>query len=496
MISVLSHSKRSILYKQFSDKEGKEVVWKVSSELKSTKNDLINEFEIISSLSIPGVRSAIGKGIVENREAFCYDYFEGITLKEYLASSKRDIPDLLKTIINILKIIDGLHQSEVSHLSLTPENILVNPRTNEIQIIDFANSANVKSASSFDLSDLGSDLCYISPEQTGQISNRVDSRSDLYSLGIIFYEMFAGRTPFEYTGGAKAIHDHLVKIPASLSTLNKLIPESISQVIQKLLQKKPDERYQTASGLRYDIIKCLENYSKGETAAFRLGEKENYAQFSLSSKLYGREKENSMLSDCLKLVSDGANILFFIEGEPGVGKTTLIKHFKHQAEKRGCFFISGTSETSGQKKSNLAIITVLKELAVTLLSQSKTELTEWRSRMKRAVDGIGGLLNDLIPEFKYLIGDQPVESEMTADQFMNRINFLVLRIVQEVASKTRPLVLFFDDLHQADPSLFNIIQLLTKEKDIVYFMVIGCFRPEQKDNNNSPLSTVVAQLQS
>ncbi|WP_202224458.1 protein kinase, partial [Okeania sp. KiyG1] len=117
---------------------------------------------------------------------------------------------------------------------------------------------------------------YMSPEQTGRMNRGIDYRSDFYSLGITFYELLTGRLPFQSTDPMELVHFHIARQPQSIIELNPKVPETLNTIVLKLMAKMPEERYQTAIGLRHDLEKCQSEWeNSGKITLFDLGRKDN-----------------------------------------------------------------------------------------------------------------------------------------------------------------------------------------------------------------------------
>jgi serine/threonine protein kinase len=160
-------------------------------------------------------------------------------------------------------------------------------------------------------------LAYISPEQTGRMNRALDYRSDFYSLGVTFYQLFTGRLPFEADDAMELVHCHLAKQPVFPDDL----PPMLSKIIMKLMAKTAEERYQSAWGIKADLEQVLKNPKENfELARFDVSER-----FQISQKLYGRENEIKILVDSFKKVSQGDKQIMLIAGYSGIGKSVLVK---------------------------------------------------------------------------------------------------------------------------------------------------------------------------
>ncbi|HOI17788.1 MAG TPA: serine/threonine-protein kinase, partial [Geobacteraceae bacterium] len=184
------------------------------------------------------------------------DYFDGISLDRFMAArSHLPLPDFFTIATGLASALEKVHEAGIIHGGIKPHNILVEEGTLAVRLIDFISTVDVRDVSHFiyDGSYVRDTLAYTSPEQTGRISHRVVFSSDLYSLGIVFYEMLTGMLPFSSTDPLELIHSHLAEEAPRAHELNPDIPAVLSLVIAKLMLKEPEKRYQHSRGLLADL---------------------------------------------------------------------------------------------------------------------------------------------------------------------------------------------------------------------------------------------------
>ncbi len=156
--------------------------------------------------------------------------------------------------LELVHILDKMHQQGVVHKALTPEHVLVKDSTDRICLSGFGIASELSQEHQAVLCErLEGPLPYISPEQTGRIKRDLDYRSDYYSLGVVLFEMLTGQRPFEADNVLGWVHQHISRTPPKPSELDPSVPEALSQIVLKLLAKSPDERYQSANGLLADL---------------------------------------------------------------------------------------------------------------------------------------------------------------------------------------------------------------------------------------------------
>src|SRR5246500_1352996 len=242
----------------------------------------------------------------------------------------------------------------------------------------------------------------MAPEQTGRMNRSIDARSDLYALGVTFYQMLTGSLPFIASDPMEWVHCHIAKKPLPPSARLENIPAPVSEIIMKLLAKSAEERYQTAAGVESDLRHCLaERERKGRIDPFALGEHDAPDRLLPPEKLYGREHEIEILLACFdRMVNSGAPELALVSGYSGIGKSSVVNELHKVLVLPRGLFASGKFD---QYKCNIPYATLaqaFQSLVRPLLSNSEAELRVWRDAFRQALGPNGLLIVDLVPELK------------------------------------------------------------------------------------------------
>ncbi len=279
-LQKIYESNNSTIYKgKHNDFDNNVIIKELNAESPSEEENIQfnNEYEFTKNLQISGVNKALKKDKKDGKNILILEYFEGQTLKEFINKTKLEIEIFIKIACDISQIIGEIHQQNIIHKDINSNNILINDK-NEIRIIDFglATKYTLKTENIANPDQLIGTLHYISPEQTGRMNRTVDSRSDLYSLGVVLYELFTGKLPFNNYDKMELIHSHIAKKPEAPFEVNNEISQILSKIILKLLSKNAENRYQSAFGLKYDLekIKMLSIKDMAGLNDFKLGEKD------------------------------------------------------------------------------------------------------------------------------------------------------------------------------------------------------------------------------
>ena len=452
-----------------------------------------NEVEFTKDLNIPGVRHSYGIEKEEGQYTILLEYIEGNTLEEELIGKGHTLASILDVFVAITAALGELHEHGIVHKDINGKNILWKKEENRPVIIDFGISSKLDYISN----NLGNPdkikgtLTHIPPEQSGRVNRKVDSRSDLYSLGITLYHVLTGKLPFYSDDSLELVHAHIAKRATFVHILEPEIPEVLSMIVAKLMAKDAEDRYQTAFGLQSDLEKCrtlLE--ASGAIPSFTLGENDQSGKFQIPQRLYGREQEVQTLLRSFERVSRGSTELFLVGGYSGVGKSALIAEiYKPITERRG-FFVGGKFDQYQRNIPYSAIVSALTEFCDLLLTEKESSLNRWRDTIQQAVGQSGIVLTEVVPALTYIIGEQPEVPKLEPQEAQNRFNFVFQNFIRCVAKAEHPFVLFCDDLQWADTASLNLIRLLVSNEGNPYLLVIGAYRDNEIHAGHQLTSTL------
>jgi len=440
-----------------------------------------HECELIQGIEVEGVVKVLDVIDDEGQVALVMEDFGGVARKEVLKGGFT-IERFLELAIRISEILGGIHRHNVSHRDIKPLNILMNRDEDIVKITDFGIAAEFtrENAEVSDPTVVEGTLAYISPEQTGRMNCAVDYRTDLYSLGVTFYEMLTGDVPFVGQDAMEIIHAHIAKVPVRPEMLRPDIPGILSDIVMKLMSKSAAQRYQNCFGLAADLKECLRQLqTDGRITPFPLGRHDRALRFILPQILVGRAEELAVLHAAFERVSQGGVEVLLVTGEPGIGKSALINEIhKPIVEKRG-FFISGKYDQFRRSVPYSAIIQAFQSLARQLLTESEDRLRQWREKILAALGPNGRIITDAIPEIEHIIGKQADIPELGPEETQNRFNLFFKNFVRVFADRTHPLVLFLDDLQWADSASLSLIQTIATDKDLRYCLFMGAYRDSE-----------------
>ncbi|MEG4584334.1 AAA family ATPase [Microcoleus sp. MOSTC5] len=486
---------RTLVYRGIRSRDHYPVVVKLLRNEYPTFNELVqfrNQYTIAKNLDFPHIVKALTLEVYRNSYALVMKDFGGVSLSTYLKTATNEtqpsqalpLAEFLQLAIQLTDIIHYLYQKRVIHKDIKPANILINPDTKQIQLIDFS-IASLLPRETQEIQNpniLEGTLSYLSPEQTGRMNRGIDYRSDFYSLGVTFYELLTGKLPFISDDPMKLVHCHLATKSKPIHQINPEVPLILSKIVSKLMAKNAENRYQSALGLKHDLENCLFQLQKtAKIEDFELGKRDISDRFTIPEKLYGREKEVAQLLAAFERVSLGKTEMMLVAGFSGIGKTAVVNEVHKPIIRQHGYFIKGKYDQFQRNIPFSAFVQAFRDLMGQLLSESDTQLQTWKTQILAALGDNGQVLIDVIPELEGIIGAQLPATELSGSAAQNRFNLLVQKFMQVFTSKEHPLVMFLDDLQWADSASLNLLQLLMR--DTGYLLVLGAYR----DNEVSPV---------
>lgn len=457
---------------------------------------LSHEYNTLKRLNHEGIIKV--HALLSKSKSVCVveEFFEGETLKARIFRQPFSLREFFQVALQLADILAYVHSLGIIHKDINTTNILISGDL-KVKLIDFGISTNFTNEEHEVLNpaNLEGTLTYISPEQTGRTSYSITPGSDLYSLGIVFYEMISGKPPFDSADALEVIHFHLSRIPASISKILPGLPAGISLIISELLEKIPDDRYQSANGLLYDLRLLEKEIAEGKaTNNFRARTHDKSGKFRKTQRLYGRENEINNLLNCYNLLSHTGSMLALVAGYSGVGKSAVVKQLQRPVTEKNGLFISGKFDQFKRNIPYFAFIEAFDTVLKNILMESDVKINEWKDKFMSVLGNNAVLITEVIPSLEFIVGNLPQSEKLAPAEQEYRFRLVLLDFIYCFTSKTHPLVIFLDDLQWSDlPSLNLIERILTykREDDI---LIVGAYRSNEVSETH-PLLLTLQQLQ-
>lgn len=395
---------------------------------------------------------------------------------------------------NAAAALDALHARGLIHHDIRPAHLLVNAKTGGVALTGFGLSSDAD-AEGKDVPQpllFADALPYVAPERTGLVNRRPDTRSDLYSLGVVIYWMFTGRFPFLAQSGAEWLHCHTAKKPVSLKEYAPQVSDCAAAIVERLLAKAAEDRYQTARGLEHDLRLCAVQCRRGAHAEpFALGAADSDDRLFIPGRLYGREADvGALVAAFDRVARDGSPECVLVSGYSGIGKSSLVDEFHQVMSGSGSLFASGKFDQYKRDIPYATIAQCMAALVQQILDEDEAEIGTWRQRIQDALGSHGQLIVDLIPALEQLVGPQPQVTELPPLDAQTRFVATLTRFIGAFAFPGRPLVLFLDDLQWLDAGTISVLEALGKGLDVGDLLLIGAFRDNEVGPTH-PLTQVV-----
>jgi predicted ATPase/signal transduction histidine kinase len=396
----------------------------------------------------------------------------------------------LRIAINLAVGLGELHRRGLIHKDIKPAHILVDPTTDEVWFTGFGIASQLPRERQIlePPEVIAGTLAYMAPEQTGRMNRSIDSRSDLYSLGITLYQMLTGSLPFVASEPMEWIHCHIARTPAAPREWIIGMPEPVSAIVLKLLAKTAEERYQTADGLAADLRKCLLEWdSTGRIQPFAIAQQDVPDRLLIPEKLYGREQEcQTLLQSFDRVIRCGKPELVLVSGYSGIGKSSLVQELHKVIVLPRGIFVSGKFDQSKQGVPYATLAQAFRTLVNQILSMSEERVIQWRNLILEALGSYGQLMVNLIPELELVIGKQPALPHLPPQDAQNRFEAVWRRFLSVFARKEHPLALFIDDLQWLDPETLKLIEQFLTDPQVEFLLLLGAYR-ENEVTANHPL---------
>ncbi|MBD2501117.1 ATP-binding sensor histidine kinase [Anabaena azotica] len=505
-------SSKTLVYRAIKQRTQESVIIKIMRTEYPTFAEIgqfRNQYNITKNLHLSGIVKPLSLESYYNSYALVMEDFDGISLKDWQQKNYKDkhkqisLDEFFHIAIGITAILDELHRERIIHKDIKPANILINPTTGEIKIIDFSLATILpREIQSFlNPNVLEGTLAYISPEQTGRMNRGIDYRSDFYSLGITFFELLTGLLPFTSSEPMELVYCHIAKEPPRVSHINPHVPLILSNIINKLIAKNAEDRYQSSQGIKHDLEICRSQWqTTGNIACFELGQRDISQNFVIPEKLYGRQKEIETLLTIFGRVAIGKTEMLLVSGASGIGKTAVIKEVHKRILRQSNYFIKGKFDQFQRDIPLSALLQALRDLIRQILSENDAQIQHWKNKILTALDTQGYILTEVIPELEKIIGEQTPVAEFTGSTCQNRFNKLLLKFIRVFTNKEHPLVIFLDDLQWADVASLNFIQLLISQSVIKKnnnindgLLLVGAYRDHEVSPTH-PLSLTIKKI--
>jgi PAS domain S-box-containing protein len=412
----------------------------------------------------------------------------GEPLDGLLLGAAMEVRRFLGIAIAIAAAVGKLHQRGLVHKDIKPAHILLNEETDGVWLTGFGIASRLERERQPPQppETIAGSLAYMAPEQTGRMNRSIDSRSDLYALGVTFYQMLTAALPFSATDPMEWVHCHLARQPVAPAERIKAIPGSVSAIVMKLLAKRAEDRYQTAAGLERDLRRCQTEWeAQRRIDEFPIGKHDTRDRLLMPEKLYGRGREvETLLASFDRVVNGGAPELILVSGYSGIGKSSVVGELQPVLVPPRAIFAAGKFDQYKRDIPYATLAQAFQGLVRSILTKSDGELSDWREAIREALGPNAQLMVDLVPELKLIIGEQAPAPELPVQDAQRRFQLVFRRFLAVFARAEHPLALFLDDLQWLDAATLDLLADLATHPDVRHVLMIGAYRDNEVTSNH------------
>lgn len=429
------------------------------------------ETAAISRLSHPSLVKVVDVGEHDGEPFMVMELVLGETVDKKINEYKTKFDGLLNIFSSVAGALSEVHRFRMVHRDVKPENVII---TNDgrVKLLDLGLVGAADEIKDQEVNTLVGTALYSSPEQSGMLKRPVDARSDLYSLGVMMFELAAGRAPFASDNISELLQMHASRVAPRVTEFNPTISPVIDLILTKLLSKDPDDRYQTAKGLLYDLehIADLEKEFRANKTA-SLGSSD-HGSLVYDVPLVGRDFELKTLNDIWESAKGKSGGFAIVEGEGGNGKSRLIQEALIHARKDTQIILKGKC----QKIQNGIPFFPFREAFDDFLLQNEKQpdgaafLDQLRATAGADADVIRIMSRGLEKVFSN-VKSKEVDQQVFNQQFTD----FLLKLSSSVGS----IVIVIDDIQWADDATINLLAAIAEQVNQFPFLLLMSARNDK-----------------
>ncbi|MBV9463513.1 MAG: AAA family ATPase, partial [Verrucomicrobiae bacterium] len=392
------------------------------------------------------------------------------------------IEDVVDIVHGVCRALDAAHQHGILHGLLNPECVLLDASAEDcvVKVRNFGAGLLLDLTTVRSAEEVRRVFTYLAPEQSGILRRPADARSDIYSLGIVFYELLAGVPPYEAKDVNELISEHISRQPAPPSRSNPEVPEILERMVLKLIAKDPEDRYQTLGGLIADLEEYESRKRSGaERIQFEIAQNDRQRKLSFQTRLIGREAELAKLQLAAEHACRGEGGVCFIHGEPGIGKTRLINELRADVHRLGGVFIGGKCYQYESGTPFKALSEAIEAYVERVRRISPADRDRRVREMKQSIGDLGGEVLKLTPKIRELIGEPPSLAQLEPDKQRARFLVTAVSFLAELGTPELPVVIFLEDLQWSDEGTVELLDRLAPKLDERAVLLIISYRSNE-----------------
>lgn len=416
-----------------------------SPDIAPVRARLTYETERLAAVDVAGIRSPVSWQLSGDSGQIVCPWIDGQSLAKRVESSKLAIPSALSLIARVLTALQELHVQGLTHLALRPRTIFLLSDDDDDGPIAVGGLGPLVALQSVQSSDSARRIAaYAAPEVLGAIDEDVCATADLYSLGIVLFELLSGQLPFRGNTTGEVLYQHLTCPVPDLTRLNPAVPGALNAIVQRLLRKDPRDRYQSAAGVLLDVNEIRTAIREGRSLSGFVPGTHDHRATLIEPSFVGRSRECAALNSELELARAGSDRTALLTAPSGIGKSRLLLEVSRSAARRGFRVLRGL----GQDQVGLAPLSSL-QAALAEVNELVCRNDVIRRRVIGRVSSVWKELATALPQLAEKLGYESsgAAQELTSDR---RIAFAVAQVLASCGTESQPLLLMVDDAQWVD----------------------------------------------
>ena len=381
-----------------------------------------------------------------------------------------------------------LHGRHIVHRDLRPEHILIDC-AGAVRLTGFGIATRLGALPQLPEDQISGSLAYMAPEQTGRMNRAVDTRADLYGLGVLLYQLLCGELPYQAADPMQWIHCHVARAAPAPTERCPGADPTLSAIVLKLLSKTAEQRYQSAAGLYADLQHCQAMLAQhGAITPFALAGSDSPARLQVPASLVGRAAQLAVLESAVRQVAAGAGPeMVMLSGLAGTGKSALLAALQQSSAATGVLVLAAKCAQRGRDIPYATLAGAVRELVRRMLGQSDAALDAWRSKLPAALGSEAARMRRLIPELGFVISaDDCADAAhgspaLAPPEAQARFHHAFRRLLGTFAASDSMLLLCLDDLQWIDPASLKFLVHLLTHPDVRRVCLAGACRAGAAD---------------
>ncbi len=442
--------------------------------------EFVREAKALSAFNSEHIVKVLEYGLNQDLNYMLLEFVEGKNLEDICNESKIEMSDFFEIAIQIVKGLDHIHQAGYLHRDLKDQNIMILGGEGDyrVKIIDLGFALEVDEGGSKDSRFAGT-IEYSAPEQLGLIKNPIDERSDLYSIGVIFYKMLTSKLPLSASRGMQSL---IEETPRGIQEQREDCPAILDRIILKLLNKVPEERYQLASSLLSDLLQVQQLVRQGDLNSDLELDRGSKTIVKIGKTFVGRKRELKSLVDSFNACKTSGFQAVFVGGRAGIGKSSLIRELETRIAVAGARFAYGKSYEFSKALPAYSLGEAFEDVYGRLNRLPQQLKEPIFNKLRKEVGGLAGELIRLAPSFYEVFSSEEIPEVQYLGYEKDRQRFisLVMKVIETISHQSAPLVILLDDLQWADGLVIDLIEsLVFNPPSKTHVLLVGSYRSEE-----------------